>query len=177
MRFGVVMPDHDAVRRELLELHEERLLTQLEVFAELVELDLKVLCPEEMLLRTAVEARSDIRRRRDLIEGRALEATYYERIALGEMVAAAVAEKREELTRTVLDRVGSLAMDVQVGEPLHEQMVANVALLVERARVPEADAAVERLERDLDPQCRVRYVGPLPPYNFTGLDEEARAWA
>ncbi|MFL5884642.1 MAG: GvpL/GvpF family gas vesicle protein [Thermoleophilaceae bacterium] len=171
MRFGVVMPDEAAVRHELLELHEEQLLAQLDAFESLVELDVKVLCPEEALLREVVEQRPEIRR--------APATTYHDRIALGELVARAVAAKREELAGAVLGRLGPLAAAAEAGEPLHDDMAASVALLVERTRVPQVDAAVEKLEAELGPSCRIRYVGPLPPYSFTGLDAaaEERAWA
>jgi hypothetical protein len=179
MRFGVVMPSEDAVREELLEAFEERLGEQLEAFGRLVELDLKLLCPADDLLRAAVDERPEIRQRRARLEGRPADATYYERIELGEMVAGAVAARREQLTAALLDRLAPLAVDTSVGEPLHDHMVASVALLVERDRVPQVDSAVETAERELPRECSFRYVGPLPPYSFTGLDSEgeARTWA
>ena len=179
MRFGVVMPSHEAVRGELLDVHGEQLLAQLAEFEKLVELDVKVLCAEEALLQEVVAESPEIQRRRERLEGRSPEATYYERIELGELVAGAVAAKRERIAGLVLERLGRVAERAETGEPLHDMMVANVAFLVERPRVPDMDDAVGALEKELGPDCSVRYVGPLPPYNFAGLDSsaEAGAWA
>jgi hypothetical protein len=179
MRFGVVMPGDAAVKEELLDLHEERLLTQLETFEHLVELELKVLCPEDHLLRMVVEERPEIVERRERLEGKPPEATYYERIELGELVSSAIAAKRDEVARRVVEPLEPLAVATEIGEPLHEQMVVNVALLVERAGLPEVDKVVEALGPKLGPEFRVRYVGPLPPYSFATLDDAAgaEAWA
>ena len=57
-------------------------------------------------------------------------------------------------------------------------MFASIALLVERGRIPEVDAEVDRLGEELGPGIRIRYVGPLPPYSFATLEgTEASAWA
>ena len=178
MRFGVVMPSEASVRHELLDLHEQQLVAQLDTFVGLAELEVKVLSAEEHLLRTVVAERPDIVARRDRLEGRPPEATYYERIELGELVAAAVSAKREELTRRVLARLEPLAAATEIGERLHDEMVANIALLVQRDRIPDVDKAVSSLEAELGPDLRIRYVGPLPPYSFATLDGAgAGAWA
>src|SRR2546423_1154323 len=96
MRFGVVMPDRAAVEEELLAANGERLEAQLRAFEPFVELDVRALCPEERLLRMVVTGRADLAELREAIRGRPGVATYYDRIRLGELVAQAVAEKREE---------------------------------------------------------------------------------
>jgi hypothetical protein len=178
MRFGVVMPSEAAVKEELLDAHAEQLLVQLETFDGLAELEVKLLCPEDELLRGVVAGNPEIVKRRKALEGKPGEATYYERIELGELVAAALDARREELTRRVLERVEPLSAATEIGERLHEQMVASFALLVERGRIPEVDVAVDKLGEELGPEIRIRYVGPLPPYSFATLEgTEASAWA
>jgi hypothetical protein len=179
MRFGVVMPDRAAVEAELLGQNSDWLGAQLRVFETYVELDVRALCPEEELLRTVVRERPQLAELRESLRGRPGPATYYERIRLGELVAAAVAEKREETAGWVAGALGRLAAATKVAEPLHEQMLANVAFLVDRDRVPEFDASVEALDRQLGEEIRLRYTGPLPPHNFVDVEAgtEAQAWA
>jgi hypothetical protein len=179
MRFGVVMPDRAAVEAELLGQNSDWLAAQLRVFETYVELDVRALCPEDELLRTVVRERPQLAELRESLRGRPGPATYYERIRLGELVAAAVAEKREEIAGWVAGALGRLAAATKVAEPLHEQMLANVAFLVDRERVPEFDASVEALDRELGEQIRLRYTGPLPPHNFVDVEAgtEAQAWA
>jgi hypothetical protein len=179
MRFGVVMPDRAAVEEELLRQNGDWLSSQLRVFETYVELDVRALCAEEELLRTVVKERPQLAELRESLRGRPGPATYYERIRLGELVAGAVAEKREEMTGWVAGALGRYAAATKVAEPLHEQMLANVAFLVDRERLPEFDASVQALDRELDEEIRLRYTGPLPPHNFVDVEAgmEAQAWA
>src|SRR3954447_4592131 len=179
MRFGDVMPDRAAVAAELLGHNGEWLASQLSVFETYVELDVRAICPEEELLRAVVRERPQLAELRESLRGRPGPATYYERIRLGELVAGAVAEKREEIAGWVAGALGRLAAATKMAEPLHEQMLANVAFLVDRERVPEFDASVEALDRELGEEIRLRYTGPLPPHNFVDVEAgtEAQAWA
>jgi Gas vesicle synthesis protein GvpL/GvpF len=126
-----------------------------------------------------VRERPELAELRESLRGRPGPATYYERIRLGELVANAVAGKREEISGLVAGTLGRFAAATKLGDPLHEQMLANVAFLVDRSRLPEFDAAVDALDRELDEHVRLRYTGPLPPHNFVDVEAgtEAQAWA
>jgi hypothetical protein len=180
MRFGVVMPGREAVEEQLLVANQDGLLEHLRVLEPYVELDVRGLCAETALLQAVVAERPDIAKLRGSIEGRPVESTYHESIRLGELVAQAVTEKRAEIAQRILAQLEPLAAAARPSDPLHEQMVANLAFLVERERVGEFDAAVDAIGRERsDPEVRVRYLGPLPPHNFVDLasETEARAWA
>ena len=177
MQFGVVLPSDDAVKHELLDAYADGLMSQLEAFDPYVELDVRALCPEDGMLRAVVAERSDIRQLRDSLEGQPPEATYAERIRLGELVSQAVSLKGEQVAARVETTLAPLAASTAVGETLHEQMLANVAFLVERARIGEFDAAVSRLGDELGEPIRLRYMGPLPAFNFIDVDIQEAAWA
>ena len=170
MRFGAVMPDRTVVEEELLARNSDWLAAQLRVFETYVELDVRALCREEELLRSVVRGRPQLAELRESVRGRPGPATYYERIRLGELVAGAVAEKREEIAGWVAGALGRLAAATKLGQPLHEEMLANVAFLVDRERVPEFDAAVDTLDRELGEDIRLRYTGPLAPHNFVDVE-------
>jgi hypothetical protein len=179
MRFGVVMPDRDAVAEELLGENADWLTSQLRVFETYVELDVRALCREEDLLRIVVTERPQLAELRESLRGRPGPATHYERIRLGELVAAAVADKREEVTDRAVEALGRLAAATKPSDPLHDEMLANLAFLVDRARLEEFDSAVEKLGAELGEAIRLNYVGPLPPHNFVDVEAgtEAQAWA
>src|SRR4051794_21460630 len=109
MRFGVVMPSRDAVQVELLDAHSEGLLEHLRILEPYVELDVRGLCAETALLQAVVAERPDIAKLRARIEGRPVESTYHESIRLGELVANAVAGKREEIAQRIVEQLEPLA--------------------------------------------------------------------
>jgi hypothetical protein len=166
MPFGVVMPNETAVREELLRDGAHELFGQLADFDELVELDLSIVCPDEVLMRTVLADRPELAALSARLRGRPPDATHYERIRLGELVSRASAEKRKELLRLVVDRVEPLAVETDVGEPSHGQMLVNAAFLTHRARVGDVEEVVQRVNEELAPGLRLKCVGPLPPYRF-----------
>ena len=177
MQFGVVLPDEDAVRTEVLADHAEGLREQLAAFAGRAELEVRGTFDEPALMAEAVAANPSITAAREAIAGKPADATYYERIQLGEQVAAAVEAVREAVRDRMLSELGPLALDVRVGEPAHELTAYSAAFLVDDGRLEEFDAAVDRLAEAQGELVRMKYFGPLPPHSFVGLEGGAPAWA
>ena len=169
MRFGVVLADEQAVRDELLDRYGPDLAAQLQELDGKVELHLRAIYEESALMSEIVRDDPQIAALRDALQGRPEDATYYERIQLGEMVAEGVKLRREADTDSILAALTPLALAVDVGEPTHERMAMRAAFLVERARMDEFDAAVNELGRVGDGRIRFKYTGPLPPHSFVEL--------
>jgi hypothetical protein len=141
-----------------------------------VQLTVKAFYEEERLMRGVVEGSPAVARMSEQVRGRPEAATYYDRIKLGELVAAEVEHARERDTALVLGRLEPLAVAARREPPSAADGAVNAAFLVERSRVDEFSKAVTGLAGEVEGRMRLRYVGPLPPYSFT--DEEAvAAWA
>jgi hypothetical protein len=179
MQFGVVMPDEDTLDAELLSPHQERLVAQLEAFDTLVEVDLKLICEETDMLRAILAERPDIAELRTRLAGQSAEATYYERIQLGQMVAEASEARRTAALQQVLGALEPLTVETAVSDPAHEHMLVNAAFLAERAQLDRLDVAVRELATEMGDEVRFKYVGPLPPYHFVEAAPAAGspAWA
>jgi len=169
MRFGIVMEDEESVRRDLLTRHHDELAAQIEELDGKVELNVKGFYEEDVLMREVVESDPEIARLRESVHGQPEDATYYERIRLGEMVAEAVEARREQDSEGILARLSPLAIAVDRGDPVHERMAVNASFLVERARLDDFDDAVDDLGREQADRIRFKYTGPLPPHSFVDL--------
>ena len=106
-------------------------------------------------------------------------AAYYERIRLGELVAAEVDRHRAHDSRRALDKLEPLAVAAEAEEVSGPQSAFNLAFLVERERIDSFGVAVRELIDELGERVEVRFVGPLPPYSFASAELETRsaAWA
>jgi hypothetical protein len=173
MRFGVVMPDESTIREQLLDAHHEELDAQLEEMSSKVELNVKAIYDEDAVLREAVSERPEIARRREAIAGRSEDATYYERIELGELVAQALTEKRSADELQIIDRLAPHALAVSVAEPMHERMAVNASFLVEREGHDDFDRALDEIAAENAERLRFKAAGPLPPHSFVELSMEA----
>jgi hypothetical protein len=173
MRFGVVMPDEGSVRDELLEPHRAELEAQLDEMEGKVEINIKGIYEEEAVLREVLAENPEVAELREAIQGKPEDATYYERIRLGELVAEGLTGKRVDDEREIVDRLLACALAVEVGEPVHERMAVNASFLVERDRLERFDRAVDQLGEDQARRIRLKYTGPLPPHSFVELAVEA----
>ena len=173
MRFGVVLESPEAVKSNVLEAHRDELRAQLEQFEGKVELRLRAIYDEQQLMREVVSEDPEIARLREATQGKPAEATYFERIRLGELVAAGVERKRAVDTDQILPQLERLAEAIEVGEPSHERMVFGASFLVDRGRIAEFDKAVDEVGRRQAARMRLTYTGPLPPHSFAELKTHA----
>jgi hypothetical protein len=173
MRFGMVMPTEAAIREDLLGAHSDELRRQLDEMEGKVELNIKAIYEEQAILREVLVESPEIAALKRSLEGKPEEATYFERIRLGELVAEALTAKREQDERGLVDRLQPHALAVQVGPAVHERMAANVSFLVDRDQLAKFDRAVDELGAEQAGRIRFKYTGPLPPHSFVELAVEA----
>jgi hypothetical protein len=171
MRFGVVMPDTDAVKRDLLESRSPRLASMLDALDGRIEMTVSGLYREEVLLREIVMQNHAIAALRDRIHGKPDAATHFDRVRLGELVSHAVEAKRDEDSAAIVEALRPFAVAFSPGELLHERMVMNCAFLVDRATLSEFDAAVERESAQRAERMQFKLTGPLPPFSFVATEE------
>jgi hypothetical protein len=115
---------------------------------------------EDALLRHVMETNEDIAKRTAALQGLPELATRTERIALGELVAAAVDARRARDEQALLERLKPFASDVRVDPPGGERVALNAQLLVPRDRRVALDDAVRQLGSALQGYLALRYIGP-----------------
>ena len=178
-RFGTVMESERAVRQRLLGAIGERLKHLLDDLAGRTQLNVTGRYEEERLLRAVVNRSPQVAALRERVRRVPGDAAYYDRIQLGELVAAEIARHREEDSAAALERLGRFAVSSRVEEPRTADTAFNLSFLVERPRVEEFSRAVAVLADEVGERMRIRYVGPLPPYSFADADltDRSEAWA
>jgi Gas vesicle synthesis protein GvpL/GvpF len=179
IRFGTVMESEVAVRERLLEPNVERLEVLLRELSGRIQLSVKGDYDEDRLMREIVSGSSVVAKQREHIKTLPEEAGYYERIRLGELVAAEVEHRRAEDTRLAIETLEPLAVAVKEEELRQLDSAFNLAFLVDREGQDAFTRGVNGLAQALGDRVELRYVGPLPPYSFADveLDAEAGAWA
>ncbi len=178
VRFGTVMAGNQAVVDEFLAPGHDGLRSRLAALAGKVQLTVKGVYDEEALLRSIVEGDPTVAALRERVRALPEAASHFDRIKLGELVAAQVERARDRDTAHVLERLERMAVAASREPPSSLDSAVNTAFLVDRSAADEFGAAVGRLAEELEGRVQLRCVGPLPPYSFT--DERAQgapAWA
>lgn len=165
MRFPAVVAEEGVVE-ELLAPHQDHFLAVLGELDGRVQFTLKGRYVEDAVLGEVLQGNAEIRALQDKISGLSEDASYYDRVRLGELVVAVLEQQREDEATQILERVEPFAVAVVANQPGQPEDVLNAAFLVERERVQEFEDAVEDVGRDLDGRVRLRLLGPLAPYDF-----------
>jgi hypothetical protein len=169
IQFNSVSPSVESVMKRVLAAGHGELNAQLDSVAGHVEMGVKAFWREDILYQEIVAEHTNIRQLRDRISGRSPDATYRERIKLGEMVEKALLAKRERESAEMLAGFGALAEKVRLLEPATERMALNAALFLKACNQAAFEQKLNRLDDDLSSRIKFKCVGPVPPYNFVEL--------
>lgn len=90
-------------------------------------------------------------------------------IHVGELVAAALEEKKTTEGEEYLRPIKKAAKDFSKVETKGDEMVVHAAFLVEKGWLKEFDNVVEKLGSDFGNRIQIHYVGPIPPFSFVNL--------
>ncbi|HKU55507.1 MAG TPA: GvpL/GvpF family gas vesicle protein [Gaiellaceae bacterium] len=181
LRFGTVYPDDETLRRDLLEARRDELEALLQRVENRVEARLKAFYVEESVLAEIVAEQPQIAGLRQRTQALPADATYYDRIRLGELVASALEAKRRRDGQGMLAHLAPMAVDHVVEEEPHEWALLTASFLLERSAVDDFHSAVSSVADDAEQRVQVRCVAPLPPYSFVSVQltpsEPEAAWA
>ncbi len=168
--FGMLMSSEQAVIEELLAPRHEELLGLLRRLDGYAQFNVRVSYDEDVVLQEIVEADPTIAQLRE--QTRELgDAGYHLRIRLGELVAAALAYRRENDAQALLERLEAKTADVRVEEPGENLLKAS--FLVARDRAEAFDRELEAIVEEQEPRLHIDSVGPLPPTAFAALERGA----
>lgn len=170
VRFSTVSPGHDDMKVEkILEEDYLRLKKLLVKMEGKKEMGLKVMANEEKVYESIITGYDNIRSLRDKLINLPPEKTHYQRVKIGELVAAALEKEVGTYKDAVLDALSPIAEEVKVNDSYGSMMVLNAAFLIRTAREEEFDRAVNALDDRYHDMMTFKYVGTLPPYNFVNI--------
>ncbi|MDX6742192.1 GvpL/GvpF family gas vesicle protein [Actinocorallia sp. A-T 12471] len=126
----------------------------------------------DALLREIMAERPEITDLRAAIGDRPVEASYPERIQLGDAVVRALDDKRAADTDELVGVLEPYAVAVALRESAGDAAAADAAFLVPDEERPAFEDAVDRLAARWTGRVALRLSGPLAPYDFVPFPEE-----
>lgn len=169
MRFPAVV-EEEGVVDELLGPNEEYFLRMLADLEGRVQYTLKGRYAEDVVLREVLEGDDEIRALQERVRSLPEDASYYDRVKLGELVVAALEQRRESDAAELYERLENIAVAVSPHQPAQPEDVIDAALLVDRADIETFGDAVEDLGAAWSGRILFRLLGPLAPYDFVSSE-------
>jgi Gas vesicle synthesis protein GvpL/GvpF len=171
MRFGMIADNTGEVRR-LLSLNRERFLAHLDRMAGKVEMGLRVRWDVPNIFAYFVNRDPELRRLRDRYFGGPRDATRDEMIEIGQFFDGLLKRERDACIRRVEEIIARCCTEIKKNPCRNEQVVMNLACLVERNASAEFEAAVMEAAQRFDDDFAFESNGPWAPHNFVELDLE-----
>jgi hypothetical protein len=165
MRFPAVV-EEEGIVEELLAPHHDRFVTALGELEGRVQYTLKGRYEQDVVLREVLEGDPEIQALQAEVRDLPEDATYHQRLRLGELVVAALEQRRDDEAAQLVERVEPHTVGVVAHHPGQPDDVVNAAFLVEREYAQGFEDAVEQLGEQLHGRVRLRLLGPLAPYDF-----------
>jgi Gas vesicle synthesis protein GvpL/GvpF len=167
-RFGAVLGTEQAVEEELLTPYHDEFAAQLAEFEGRAQFVAKGRYRDAAILREVLTENDTAAGFRDELAGRPPDdpAVRNLQIRLGEIINAAIGEKRIADTRQVGDVVAPYCVASNVREPSHELDAAHVALLVDNDRQADLENALGELAGKWAGRVELRLLGPMAAYDF-----------
>lgn len=95
-----------------------------------------------------------------------IQRQYAGKIKIGQMVQKALEEKKKKEAKELLEILKPLSLDFRENRVLGEMNLVNAAFLVTKENEKEFDQKMQELEKVYGERKKIKYIGPVPPYNF-----------
>lgn len=168
LRFATVMNDEPDVR-ELLKGKYERFVEELEKVENKVELGVKAIAKKDVVFEEILLKNNDIRALKEKIQDLPYEKTYYDRLAIGQMVESALEDEKKKYREIILETLEPVALEMKENKKFGDRMIVNASFFVDKERENQFDDCVNELGEQYGDKIIFKYVGGIPPYSFVNL--------
>ncbi|MGV8091941.1 MAG: GvpL/GvpF family gas vesicle protein [Mangrovibacterium sp.] len=93
-----------------------------------------------------------------------------DQMQMGKLVKAKLDEKADAIRQRIVKSLDPCYQELKCHELMQDQMVANIAFLVNKGKLDAFEQKLDRLDQELKGELNFRCVGPLPCYSFYTLE-------
>ncbi len=167
MKFGYAAPGEEAVRNGVV-VDRARIDELLDRVDGRVQMSLQIKWGVDNFFEQFVAMDADLRELRDEIFAAGDAPSFEEQFALGKMFAERMAVHRDEQERRIVEGLGPCFQDHRELAPRSEEMVADLAFLVDRDGVAAFTEQLHRTAEGFPDEYVFACRGPLAPFDFVG---------
>jgi len=168
VKFGTLVEDEDEIRR-ILEQVYDKLVPTLNHMNDLVEIEVAATWDLKKVLEEIGNEEQIMQLGRSMAGKSAAEILEMQ-INAGRLVKESLDRRRESYRWQMMQSLADIALDIQPNALVADEMVMNIAFLVQREKQEDLDSQVRRINETFNDQINFRVIGPLPPYSFSTVE-------
>jgi len=165
VKFGTLVEGKDEIQR-ILEQGYSKLTQTLDEIDGLVEIEVAATWDLKKVLEE-IGNEEEIVQLRQSMAGKTAAEMLEMQINAGKLVRESLDRRREGYRSQAMQSLAEVALDTQPNALVADEMVMNVAFLIESEKQEDFDTQVRRVDEGFNDQINFRVIGPLPPYSFS----------
>ena len=134
-----------------------------------IELDIAAWWELPEILPVIAQQNSRVREKQQEIAQKGDTVSLEDKMVLGQYIEQALNARKDSYQQVILQTLKQEAEDVCLHEPADDQMICNVAFLLEKKNEASFRHTIDVLDQDLQSHVHFRVVGPLPTYSFSTI--------
>ena len=169
MSFGVITPSTETINK-MLEKNYLNFKQELKRLSEKIEIELKVYWNKEAL-KEEMESDHKYKQISNKIAQASSPAVKQDLlIEIGQMVESVVLKWKNEIGTYIYDNLASLAANACTNKSNEITNILNASFLVSKSEENEFRDKAYALDAKYQNKVDIKYIGPLPPYNFLQVE-------
>ncbi|OGX06659.1 MAG: hypothetical protein A3G87_00025 [Omnitrophica bacterium RIFCSPLOWO2_12_FULL_50_11] len=168
--FGTVAPDEKAVEAMLRD-NCSQIRKTLSKISGRIEVNVKALWRDrKTVFQEILKEHKMIAHYKEEIAKKPFDATYQDRIKIGQMISEALREKKERESEKLIRSLRRHAKDVMRGPTFEDEMIMNVSFLLPREKKETFEKDLYQLGDQCEGRIDFKYQDERPPYSFVNLN-------
>jgi len=168
VKFGTIVEGEDEIQR-ILEQGHKKLAETLDQMDGLVEIEVAATWDLKKVLEEIGNA-VEIMQLKHSMAGKTASEMMEMQINAGKLVKESLDRRREGYRSQMMQSLAEVSLDIQPNALVADEMVMNVAFLIQREKQEDFDSQVKRVDEAFSDQINFRVIGPLPPYSFSTVE-------
>jgi len=168
VRFCTIAKEEEAIIERVLKSRYQEFIDLIAELEGKIELGVRAFWTDMNAIFTeTVEENLPIKQLKNLlVKEKNIQRQYAGKIKIGQVVQNALEEKKKKEAKELLEVLKPLSLDFRENLVLGDMNLVNAAFLVAKAREKEFDQKMQELEKVYGERKKLKYIGPVPPYNF-----------
>lgn len=171
VRFCTIAEKEEDIKKKVLKARYKEFKDLLSEMKDKIELGVRAIWPNmEQIFKEIGEENKNIKQLKEKV---AKETSLFKRregmMKVGEMVKEALEEKKEKEAKELLAVLKPLSVDSKENKVYGDRNIFNAAFLVKKTKEKKFDQEFNKLVEKLGQRARLKYFGPVPPYNFVEI--------
>lgn len=155
---------------EILEKGYDLIIRTIEKIANHIEIDIVATWSDFASVLSDISVHPEVVELKEKIQKSNIDISQSDQLTVGRLVKKILDKKKEECATKIINALTSISKNMKQHEVMNDQMVSNIAFLINKSQLPLFEKTVEQLDVEFNGKLNFKYIGPLPCYSFYTLE-------